>query len=97
MSTCCRQGAPNLGSNPGNDLEGLPQAVESIRHTTTTTAAERRAVGLLAGVRPGSIGVLHEGTPGRRGVARTTDELLAGLAGRGLSAVTVSAPAALRR
>jgi peptidoglycan-N-acetylglucosamine deacetylase len=41
--------------------------------------------------------VLHEGTPGRRGVARTTDELLAGLAGRGLSAVTVSALAALGR
>jgi len=57
----------------------------------------RIAAGLLDGVRPGSIVVLHEGTPGRRGVARTTDELLAGLAGRGLSAVAVSALAALGR
>src|SRR5918998_1499341 len=57
----------------------------------------RIGAGLLAGVRPGSIVVLHEGTPGRRGVAWTTDELLAGLAGRGLSAVAVSALAALGR
>jgi peptidoglycan/xylan/chitin deacetylase (PgdA/CDA1 family) len=57
----------------------------------------RISAGLLAGVRPGSIVVLHEGTPGRRGVARTTDELLAGLADRGLSAVAVSALAALGR
>jgi len=45
---------------------------------------------LLAGIRPGSIVVLHEGTPHRRGVAQTTDELLAALAARGLTAGTVS-------
>jgi peptidoglycan/xylan/chitin deacetylase (PgdA/CDA1 family) len=45
---------------------------------------------LLAGIRPGSIVVLHEGTPGRRGVVRTTDELLTALAGRGPAAVTVA-------
>jgi peptidoglycan/xylan/chitin deacetylase (PgdA/CDA1 family) len=51
----------------------------------------RIGAGLLAGARPGSIVVLHEGTSERSGVARTADELLIGLAGRGLSAVTVSA------
>ena len=45
---------------------------------------------LVAGIRPGSIVVLHEGTPRRRGVARTTDELLTAMTGRGLTAVTVS-------
>jgi peptidoglycan/xylan/chitin deacetylase (PgdA/CDA1 family) len=50
----------------------------------------RIAPSLLAGIRPGSIVVLHEGTARRRGVARTTDELLAALADRGLRAVTVS-------
>jgi peptidoglycan/xylan/chitin deacetylase (PgdA/CDA1 family) len=50
----------------------------------------RIAGSLLAGIRPGSIVVLHEGTPQRRGVVQTTDELLAALTGRGLSAVTVS-------
>jgi hypothetical protein len=34
--------------------------------------------------------VLHEGTSQRRGVVQTTDELLAALTDRGLSAVTVS-------
>jgi peptidoglycan/xylan/chitin deacetylase (PgdA/CDA1 family) len=53
-------------------------------------ADDRIARGLVAGVRPGSIVVLHEGTPERRGVVRTTDELLTELAGRGLSAVSVS-------
>jgi peptidoglycan-N-acetylglucosamine deacetylase len=51
---------------------------------------DRIAPDLLAGIRPGSIVVLHEGTPRRRGVARTTDEMLAALADRGLTAVTVS-------
>ncbi len=51
---------------------------------------------LLAGIRPGSIVVLHEGTPARRGVVRTTDEMLAALAGRP-AAVTVSNLVALRR
>jgi len=51
---------------------------------------DRIAADLLAGIRPGSIVVLHEGTPNRRGVARTTDELLTALAGRGPAAVTVS-------
>lgn len=50
----------------------------------------RIAPDLLAGIRPGSIVVLHEGTPVRRGVARSTDELLAALADRGPAAVTVS-------
>jgi peptidoglycan/xylan/chitin deacetylase (PgdA/CDA1 family) len=50
----------------------------------------RIAGGLLAGIRRGSIVVLHEGGPQRRGVVHTTDELLAALAEHGLSAVTVS-------
>jgi peptidoglycan-N-acetylglucosamine deacetylase len=45
---------------------------------------------LAAAVRPGSIVVLHEGTPRRSGVAATTDGLLTALAARGLQAVTVS-------
>jgi peptidoglycan-N-acetylglucosamine deacetylase len=52
---------------------------------------------LLTGVRPGSILVLHEGTDRRHGVAATTDAVLTGLAGRGLSAVTVSELVAARR
>jgi peptidoglycan/xylan/chitin deacetylase (PgdA/CDA1 family) len=45
---------------------------------------------VLAGIRPGSIVVLHEGLPRRRGVVQTTDEVLSALAGRGPAAVTVS-------
>jgi peptidoglycan-N-acetylglucosamine deacetylase len=60
-------------------------------------ADDRIARDLLAGIRPGSIVVLHEGTPERRGVVRTTDELLTALADRGLSAVTVSELVALDR
>jgi peptidoglycan/xylan/chitin deacetylase (PgdA/CDA1 family) len=52
---------------------------------------------LLAGIRPGSIVVLHEGTPRRRGVVRTTDDLLTALAGRGPAAVTVSELVAAQR
>lgn len=52
---------------------------------------------LLAGIRPGSIVVLHEGIPRRRGVVATTGELLAALANRGLAAVTVSELVALQR
>ncbi len=51
---------------------------------------QRIARHLLARIRPGSIVVLHEGTPGRRGVVATTDSVLAELRRRGLSAVTVS-------
>jgi peptidoglycan/xylan/chitin deacetylase (PgdA/CDA1 family) len=51
---------------------------------------------LLAGIRPGSIVVLHEGSAKRAGVAATTDELLGALARKGLSAVTVSELAGLR-
>ena len=58
---------------------------------------ERIARDLLAGIRPGSIVVLHEGTAARRGVVDTTDELLTVLADRGLAAVTVSQLVALRR
>jgi peptidoglycan/xylan/chitin deacetylase (PgdA/CDA1 family) len=57
----------------------------------------RIARSLLAGIRPGSIVVLHEGTPHRRGVVQTTDELLAALATRGLAAVTVSGLVARQR
>jgi len=49
---------------------------------------ERIARSLLPHIRPGSILVLHEGTPQRQGVVQTTDELLAAL--DGLTAVTVS-------
>lgn len=45
---------------------------------------------LLSAIRPGAIVVLHEGTPQRRGVVQTTDELLSSLAVQGLTAVTVS-------
>ena len=49
---------------------------------------DRIARSLLPGLRPGSILVLHEGTPERQGVVQTTDELLSAL--DGLTAVTVS-------
>lgn len=51
---------------------------------------ERIPQNMIAGIRPGSIAVLHEGTRARRAVAPATDQLLTALAGRGLSAVTVS-------
>ncbi len=57
----------------------------------------RIAQRLLAQIRPGSIVVLHEGTPERRGVVVTTDLVLAELSRRGLAAVTVSELVALRR
>ncbi|GIF26914.1 peptidoglycan/xylan/chitin deacetylase (PgdA/CDA1 family) [Actinoplanes tereljensis] len=50
----------------------------------------RIASDLAVGIQPGSIVVLHEGNAHRQGVVETTDELLGILAGRGLSAVTVS-------
>jgi peptidoglycan-N-acetylglucosamine deacetylase len=52
---------------------------------------------LLARIRAGSIVVLHEGTPDRRGVVATTDAVLAGLGRRGLTAVTLSELVALGR
>jgi peptidoglycan/xylan/chitin deacetylase (PgdA/CDA1 family) len=52
---------------------------------------------LLGDIRPGSIVVLHEGTPARHGVVATTDELLTELGRQGLTAVTVSELVALRR
>jgi peptidoglycan-N-acetylglucosamine deacetylase len=51
---------------------------------------DRIARRLLAGIRPGTIAVLHEGTPGRRAVVATTDRLLSALADRGLTSVTVT-------
>jgi peptidoglycan-N-acetylglucosamine deacetylase len=51
---------------------------------------QRIAPRLAAGVRPGSIVVLHEGTAQRQGVVRTTDHLLGLLADRGWRSVTVS-------
>jgi peptidoglycan/xylan/chitin deacetylase (PgdA/CDA1 family) len=48
---------------------------------------DRTAGRLVAAIRPGSIVVLHEGTPARRGVIAATDELLTTCA---LTAVTVS-------
>jgi peptidoglycan/xylan/chitin deacetylase (PgdA/CDA1 family) len=45
---------------------------------------------LLRRIRPGSIVVLHEGAPNRRGVVSATDQVLAELSHRGLAAVTVS-------
>lgn len=61
------------------------------------TGDGRIARSLLGGIRPGSIVVLHEGTDERRGVAVTTDRVLAGLGRCGLTAVTVSELVALRR
>jgi peptidoglycan/xylan/chitin deacetylase (PgdA/CDA1 family) len=52
---------------------------------------------LLGRIRPGSIAVLHEGTPDRRGVVSATDQVLAELRRRGLAAVTISDLVALRR
>src|SRR5690349_16359425 len=49
---------------------------------------DRIARSLLPHIRPGSILVLHEGTPQRQGVVQTTDELLSALTD--LTAVTVS-------
>ncbi len=57
----------------------------------------RIAQRLLGQIRPGSIVVLHEGTPERRGVVATTDLVLAELGRRSLAAVTVSELVALRR
>ena len=51
-------------------------------------ADDRIARSLLPSLRPGSILVLHEGTPERQGVVQTTDDLLSAL--DGLTAVTVS-------
>ena len=51
---------------------------------------DRIAARLIATIRPGTIAVLHEGTPGRHAVAATTDQVLSALAGRGLTSVTVS-------
>lgn len=45
---------------------------------------------VLRRVRPGSIAVLHEGTPDRLGVVATTDSILAELGRRGLTSVPVS-------
>ena len=52
---------------------------------------------LLAGIRPGSILVLHEGTPARRGVVQAVDELLTACTDRGLAAVPVSELLARKR
>lgn len=61
-------------------------------------SSDRRiAQHLIGRIRPGSIAVLHEGTPDRRGVVSTTDLVLAELRSRGLAAVTISELAALRR
>ena len=60
-------------------------------------SVRRIAQHLIGRIRPGSIAVLHEGTPDRRGVVATTDLVLAELGRRGLAAVTVSELAALRR
>ena len=49
---------------------------------------ERIARTLAPAIRPGSILVLHEGGPERRGVVETTDDLLTALTG--LTAVTVA-------
>jgi peptidoglycan/xylan/chitin deacetylase (PgdA/CDA1 family) len=64
---------------------------------TGTEADERIARRLAGAVRSGSIAVLHEGTPGRRGVVATTNELLTRLGDQGFAAVTISELVALRR
>lgn len=56
----------------------------------TVVATDRGAGRLAATIRPGTIAVLHEGTPARQSVVPTTDELLAALAERGLTSVTLS-------
>jgi len=52
---------------------------------------------LVNAIRPGSIVVLHEGTDRRVGVVATTDQLLTQTRQRGLTSVTVSELASLRR
>jgi peptidoglycan/xylan/chitin deacetylase (PgdA/CDA1 family) len=63
----------------------------------TLVASHRIPEELLTAVRPGSIVVLHEGTPQRRGVVEATGHMLTELAGRGLAAVTVSELVARQR
>jgi len=72
-------------------------AEQDLRCVLGTVVARNDASGnvrivrrLLGRIQPGSIAVLHEGTPARRGVVATTDRLLAELGRRGLAAVTVS-------
>jgi hypothetical protein len=60
-------------------------------------APRSRPQDLLAGIRPGFIVVLHEGSAKRRGVVEMTDELLTVLADRRLAAVAVPQLVALRR
>ena len=52
---------------------------------------------VLGRIRPGSIAVLHEGIPHRRGIISATDQVLAELRRRGLAAVAISDLVALRR
>ncbi len=77
-----------LRSAAEQDLRAVLGTLVAAHHGRPGDA--RIASDLVAGVRPGSIVVLHEGTPRRRGVAQTTGELLAALTARGLTAVTVS-------
>jgi peptidoglycan/xylan/chitin deacetylase (PgdA/CDA1 family) len=77
-----------LRSAAEHDLRAVLGTLVAANHDRPEDA--RIVPDLVAGIRPGSIVVLHEGTPQRRGVARTTDELLTALTGRGLTAVTVS-------
>jgi peptidoglycan/xylan/chitin deacetylase (PgdA/CDA1 family) len=54
------------------------------------TRDSRIARHLLGRIRPGSIAVLHEGMPNRRGVVTTTDLVLTEIGRRGLVSVTIS-------
>lgn len=84
-----------LRSAAQQDLRAVLGTLVAAHHGRPGDA--RIAPDLLAGIRPGSIVVLHEGTAARRGVAQTTDDLLTALAARGPAAVTVWELVALRR
>ena len=78
--------------------QDLRLVLGSVAAMHTGAPDDRLIAPMLAGeVRPGSIVVLHEGTAARRGVVAATDLLLTSLGRRGLTAVTVSELAALRR
>ena len=56
-----------------------------------STRDARIAHRIVGRIKPGSIAVLHEGAVQRRGVAETTNEILAELGRKNLSSVTLSA------
>jgi peptidoglycan-N-acetylglucosamine deacetylase len=84
-----------LGSAGEQDLRAVRRTLVVAHHGGPGDARITR--NLVDAIGPGSIVVLHEGTPRRCGVVATTDAVPARLRRRGLTAVTVSDLVALRR